>query len=74
MTVYKLKAEHNQSGSEIWACPNCYGNQKISFLNRPKKGHLNFVCHGSSFEIQPERLEHPALRKRSGLSDWAKPY
>jgi predicted RNA-binding Zn-ribbon protein involved in translation (DUF1610 family) len=57
MTVYKLKAEHNSSDAEIWACPTCFGNQKISFLNRPKKGYLNFKCHACGFEIQPERAE-----------------
>jgi predicted RNA-binding Zn-ribbon protein involved in translation (DUF1610 family) len=64
MTVYRLKDEHNSSGGEIWACPNCFGNQKIFFLNRPKKGNLNFVCHACGFEIQPERVEPSAKTVR----------
>jgi predicted RNA-binding Zn-ribbon protein involved in translation (DUF1610 family) len=66
MTVYRLKAEHNPSDGEIWACPNCYGNQKIFFLNRPKKGNLNFKCHACGFEIQPERVEPSAKTVRPG--------
>lgn len=66
MTVYKLKAESNPSDGEIWACPNCYGNQKIFFLNRPKKGYLNFKCHACGFEIQPERVEPSAKTVRPG--------
>lgn len=69
MTVYKLKDEHNTTGGEIWACPTCFGNQKISFLNRPKKGYLNFVCHPCGFEIQPERAEMPVIRPRTGWAD-----
>jgi predicted RNA-binding Zn-ribbon protein involved in translation (DUF1610 family) len=69
MTVYRLKAEHNNTGSEIWVCPNCYGNQKISFLNRPKKGYLNFVCHPCGFEIQAERAQAPVRTPRSGWTN-----
>jgi hypothetical protein len=71
MTVFRLKDEHNSSGGEIWACPACFGNQKISFLNRPIKGYLNFKCHPCGFEIQPERAEISVKTPRPGwMKDW----
>ncbi len=57
MTVYKLKAEHNTLLGEIWACPNCFNDQKISFLNKPAADCLNFKCHACGFDIIPERIQ-----------------
>ena len=53
MTVYKLRDDCNQSGEEIWVCPNCFGDHKIRFLNKPVADYINFKCHACGFEIIP---------------------
>jgi hypothetical protein len=53
MTVYKLRADCNHTDGEILACPNCFGNRKISILNHPAVGNLNYLCPTCSFKILP---------------------
>jgi hypothetical protein len=53
ITFYRLKHEHNVSGSEIWACPNCFSDQKISILNKPGFDFLNYKCHACGFDVIP---------------------
>lgn len=67
MTVYKLKTEHNATGSEIWACPNCFNIQKISFLNKRVAGDRILRCHACEFQILPEKIENPISHGRPNL-------
>lgn len=52
MSVYR-----NRSDLNIWACPNCFGSRKISILNRPAVGNLNYRCHACKFEILPTPIQ-----------------
>jgi hypothetical protein len=52
MSVYR-----NRMDMQIWACPSCFGNRKISILNRPAFEYRNYVCHACKFEIMPTPIE-----------------
>jgi predicted RNA-binding Zn-ribbon protein involved in translation (DUF1610 family) len=69
MTVYRLK--DNSNVDQIWACPNCFGNQKISILNKRVTGDTRFGCHGCGFEIFIEYTDRPIRRRPGG--GWMKP-
>jgi hypothetical protein len=66
MSVYKLMGEHNQTGGEIWACPNCFGNRKVSILNRPSVEYRNYKCHHCGLTIMPtpRAASKPAVKPR----------
>jgi superfamily II helicase len=59
MSVYKRR--YDPSGGEIWACPTCFGNQKISILNRPAVEYRNYKCHACGFEIIPKPMRVSGL-------------
>lgn len=61
MSVYKLRPDYNQSGGEIWACPNCFGDRKISILNRPAVEYRNYKCNACGFEIIPTPMQVSGL-------------
>jgi|SRR5271165_1500041 len=59
MSVYKLR--YDKSGGEVWACPTCFGNRKISILNRPAVEYRNYKCHACGFEIIPTPIQVSGL-------------
>ena len=73
MTVYRLKTEHNTCGGEIWVCPNCFSEHKVSFLNKRGVGDNALRCHACEFWILPKRMDEPTARRRPGTG-WMKPY
>jgi hypothetical protein len=66
MTVYRLRDDCNKTDEEIWVCPNCFGNRKISFLNKLFAGNRSFHCHACEFKITPTEIEQPRRNPRSG--------
>jgi hypothetical protein len=71
MSVYKLRTEYNNSGGEIWVCPHCFGNRKISILNKLGAEFRNYKCHPCGFDIMPIPRKTPTVRPSGpGRSNW----
>jgi predicted RNA-binding Zn-ribbon protein involved in translation (DUF1610 family) len=71
MSAYKLRAEYNNSGGEVWVCPHCFGNRKISILNKPGAEYRNYKCHPCGFDIMPIPRKTPTVRSSGpGRPKW----